>query len=108
MNCYSCYSYLFFPKTLQPCVTEISSSNSGEGTIECIFKTCLAVKRKHAEHVSGELSESKFLQSHHFLQGRIATGTKDILNEHGKINDQQPQNVTPWCSTGNNWYRHVK
>lgn len=60
--------------------------------IACIFKTYPAVKRKYAEYVPAKLKESefwtKFFQSHYFHRDRIVSGTKDIFNECGKIDDQ--------------------
>ncbi|KAK7582157.1 hypothetical protein V9T40_013602 [Parthenolecanium corni] len=62
-------------------------------TINCIFKTYPAVRKKHLEYVPNKLSESefwkKFFESHYFHKDRINLAASDIFSECAKYDEQE-------------------
>ncbi|XP_065201318.1 general transcription factor IIH subunit 1 [Planococcus citri] len=62
-------------------------------TINCIFKTYPAVRKKHLEYVPNKMSESefwkKFFESHYFHKDRINMGSNDIFSECAKFDEQE-------------------
>lgn len=62
-------------------------------TINCIFKTYPAVRKKHIEYVPNKLSEAefwkKFFESHYFHKDRINLATSDIFSECAKYDEQE-------------------
>lgn len=62
-------------------------------TINCIFKTYPAVRKKHLEYVPNKMSESefwkKFFESHYFHKDRINLGANDIFSECAKYDEQE-------------------
>lgn len=62
-------------------------------TINCIFKTYPAVRKKHLEYVPNKMTESefwkKFFESHYFHKDRINLGANDIFSECAKYDEQE-------------------
>lgn len=62
-------------------------------TINCIFKTYPAVRKKHLEYVPNKLSESefwkKFFESHYFHKDRINLAASDLFSECAKYDEQE-------------------
>ncbi len=62
-------------------------------TINCIFKTYPAVRKKHVEYVPHKMSESefwkKFFESHYFHKDRISLGANDLFTECAKFDEQE-------------------
>ncbi|XKL64678.1 hypothetical protein PGB90_004764 [Kerria lacca] len=62
-------------------------------TINCIFKTYPAVRKKHLEYVPSKMTESefwkKFFESHYFHKDRINLGANDLFSECAKYDEQE-------------------
>ncbi|XP_048780548.2 general transcription factor IIH subunit 1-like [Ostrea edulis] len=60
--------------------------------IESIFRTYPMVKKKHAEHVPHDMTESefwtRFFQSHYFHRDRTVMGTKDVFTDCAKSDEK--------------------
>ncbi|XP_062594471.1 general transcription factor IIH subunit 1-like isoform X2 [Saccostrea cucullata] len=60
--------------------------------IESIFRTYPMVKKKHAEHVPHDMTESefwtRFFQSHYFHRDRTVMGTKDVFSDCAKSDEK--------------------
>ncbi|XP_078333763.1 general transcription factor IIH subunit 1-like [Crassostrea virginica] len=60
--------------------------------IESIFRTYPMVKKKHAEHVPHDMTESefwtRFFQSHYFHRDRTVMGAKDVFTECAKSDEK--------------------
>lgn len=67
--------------------------NLSHETINCIFKTYPAVRKRHLEYVPSKMSESefwkKFFESHYFHKDRINLGANDIFSECAKYDEQE-------------------
>lgn len=61
--------------------------------IESIFKTYPMVKKKHAEYVPHQMTESefwtRFFQSHYFHRDRTALANKDLFTECAKKDEEE-------------------